>query len=102
MEYIGAIRKKNKTTGENRMKMTFEQAIESVKIEREHQDLKWGTLEEKNQSVAGYLVILEKELEEAKNGWMKNKPGKDSALAEIRQIAAVAMACIQQHGIEGN
>ena len=46
--------------------------------------------------------ILEKELEEAKNGWMKNKTGKDSALAEIRQIAAVALACIQQHGIEGN
>lgn len=84
------------------MKMTFEQAIESVKTERDYQDSKWGALDEKNQSVAGYLVILEKELEEAKNGWMKNKSGKDSALAEIRQIAAVAIACMQQYGTDGN
>ena len=84
------------------MKMTFNEAIESIKLERDYQDSKWGSLEEKQQSVAGYLVILEKELEEAKNGWMKNKPGKDSALAEIRQIAAVAIACMQQHGIIGN
>ena len=84
------------------MKMTFEQAVESVKTERDYQDAKWGTLEEKNQSVAGYLVILEKELEEAKNGWIKNTEGKHSALAEIRQIAAVAIACIQQHGVDGN
>lgn len=82
--------------------MTFEEAVESVRKEREFQDFKWGSLDEKQQSVAGYLVILEKELEEAKNGWMKNKPGAQSSLAEIRQIAAVAIACMQQHGIEGN
>lgn len=84
------------------MKMSFEEAINSVKEERDYQDAKWGTIAEHNQSIPGYLLIIRKELEEAENGWMKNTPGRDSALAEIRQIAAVAIACMQQYGIEGN
>lgn len=84
------------------MKMSFEEVITSVKQERDYQDNKWGTIAEHNQSIPGYLLILRKELEEAENGWMKNKSGRDSALAEIRQVAAVAIACLQQYGIEGN
>lgn len=73
-----------------------------IKAEREKQDLKYGSLESKNQSVAGYLLIIRKELEEAENGWKNNIQGKHSSLSEIKQIAAVAVACLQQHGIEGN
>lgn len=80
----------------------IEEVFEKIKAERSYQDAKWGSLEEKNQELAGYLVIIEKELEESKNGWMKNKDGRDSALAEIVQIAAVAVACLQQYGFEGN
>lgn len=81
---------------------SIEEVFEKIKAERAYQDAKWGSLEEKKQELVGYLVILEKELEEAKNGWMKNKDGRDSALAEIVQIAAVAVACLQQYGFEGN
>ena len=84
------------------MKMTFEEVVESLKQERERQDKKWGSLEEKQQSLAGYMMVIRKELGEAEEGWMKNKEGKHSSLAEIRQVAAVAIACLQQHGIEGN
>ena len=84
------------------MKMTFEQVMESLRQERDYQDSKWGSLDEKQQSVAGFMIVLEKELGEAKDGWMKNVEGRHSSLAEIRQVAAVAVACLQQYGIEGN
>jgi len=84
------------------IKMTFEEVIESIKKERDYQDKKWGSLDQREQSISGYMLVLKKELEEAENGWIKNVEGKHSALAEIRQIAAVAIACLQQHGVEGN
>ena len=83
-------------------KMTFEEVVASIKEERDTQDKKWGSLDERQQSIPGYMLILKKELEEAENGWCKNVQGKHSALAEMRQVAAVAIACLQQHGISGN
>lgn len=83
-------------------KMTFNEVIASIKEERDFQDKKWGLLDERKQSIPGYMLILRKELEEAENGWCKNVEGKHSSLAELRQVAAVAIACLQQHGIEGN
>ena len=84
------------------MKLTFDEVMNLVKEEREFQDSKWGSLEDKQQSIAGYLTVLQWELDEAKAGWMKNVPGKHSALSELVQVAAVAIACLQQYGNEGN
>ena len=78
------------------------EVFSAIAAERDYQDAKWGDLDEKNQSLAGFLLILRKELEEAEMGWMKNKGGRDSALGEIVQIAAVAVAALQQYGLEGN
>ncbi len=83
-------------------KLTFEQVVELIRNERMFQDEKWGTIEEKNQSLAGHLQVLESELDEAKHGWIKNVPGKHSALSEVVQIAAVCFACLEQYGAEGN
>jgi hypothetical protein len=80
---------------------SFEYVMALIRDEREYQDLKWGALSIKEQSVAGYLLILEFELIEAKRGWEKNLKGRDSALSEIKQIAAVAVACLQQHSDPG-
>lgn len=81
---------------------SFDDVIACIAAERERQDAKWGALEDKRQSVAGYLMIIEAELAEAKAGWMKNADGRHSALAEIAQVASVAVACLQQHGLTGN
>lgn len=80
----------------------LQEVFEKIREERNYQDNKWGTLAEKPQSIPGWLLILRKELEEAEAGWMKNVRGRDSALGEIVQIAAVAVAALQQHGFEGN
>lgn len=84
------------------MKLTMEEVFDLIKAERDSQDAKFGALDEKQQSVAGYLLIIRKELEEAEAGWMKNVPGKHSALTELVQVAATAIACLQQYGSEGN
>ena len=79
---------------------SFDEVAAIVKKERDRQDEKWGPF--KHQNVAGYLLILEAELNEAKHGWMKNIEGDHSSLSEIVQIAAVAFACLEQHGVSGN
>lgn len=84
------------------MSHSFEEVVEKIRQEREYQNSKWGTVEEHPQSIPGYLLVIRKELEEAENGWMKNVSGRDSAMAEILQIAAVAVAAMEQHGFEGN
>lgn len=83
-------------------KLTFEEVIKYIFLERLRQDEKWGKLEVKNQSLAGMLLVLEAELQEAKDGWMKNVQGKHSALSEVVQIAAVCVAILEQYGTEGN
>lgn len=76
------------------------QVFEAIAKERQYQEEKFG--ENKPQSLAGYLLILESELEEAKRGWIKNLPGKSAPLNEIVQIAAVAVACLERYGLTGN
>ncbi len=81
---------------------SIQEVMEKIQEEREYQDNKWGSLQERSQSLPGYLLILKKELEEAEAGWMKNVSGRDSAMSEILQIAAVAVAAMQEYGFEGN
>lgn len=84
------------------MTYTRQEVFDMLNKEREYQEAKWGTIEERPHSIPGYLLIMRKELEEAESGWMKNAPGRDSALQEILQVAAVAIAALEQHGFEGN
>ena len=82
--------------------LTLDEVFDKIREERVYQDKKWGPLDRKGQSLAGFLLILRKELEEAEDGWMKNVEGRNSALAEVVQVAAVAVAMLQQYGFEGN
>lgn len=54
--------------------------------------------------LGAWLVILESELDEAKkalvHGGSKSVKGRDTIRAEIVQIAAVAIAALEQHGVE--
>ena len=79
--------------------LTREQVYAQIDRERDYQDVKWGS--DKRQSLAGYLIILQKELNEAVDGWMKDSPGRNAPLNEITQVAAVAVACLEQYGCDG-
>lgn len=79
---------------------TKEQVFKAICEERERQDAKWGT--DRAQSLAGFLLVMESELDEAKRGWQKNLPGKSAPLNEIVQLAAVCFACLEAYGLTGN
>lgn len=65
--------------------------------EREYQERKWGTIEQHPLTVGEYLLILKGELDEATQAWRKSR-GDTDALDEIRQVAAVAVAALEEHG----
>lgn len=54
--------------------------------------------------LAAWLLIVEKELDEAKNaavhGGFQKATGRNSIRAELIQIAAVCVAALEQHGVE--
>lgn len=46
-------------------------------------------------SVSTWLLLLEAEMDEAKRAW--HKGGEAAALAQIVQVAALAVACLENH-----
>lgn len=54
--------------------------------------------------LAAWMLVIEKELEEAKDACIHggaNQPkGRNSIRAELVQIAAVCVAALEQHGLE--
>ena len=71
--------------------------FDAIGRERDYQDAKWGTPANYPHSVGEWLLILESELQEAKQAWCKGM-GDYDALLELMQVAAVAVACMEQHG----
>ena len=78
--------------------VTREEVFAEINKERAYQLDKWG---DKPQSLPGYLIILKKEIDEAIDGWMKNSTGRNAPLNEVVQVAAVAVACLEQYGCDG-
>jgi hypothetical protein len=75
---------------------------QAIDDELEHQRQKWG--ENKPQSLPGFFVVLQKELDEAVTAWVSNKwdRERDSPLAELVQVAAVAVAALEKYGTTGS
>jgi len=73
--------------------MERDEVYEFIDRERAFQDRKW----ESRHEVSGWLLILQRELDEAKEAWI-TRHGDVSALEEIVQVAAVAIACLEEHG----
>ena len=69
----------------------------AISEERDFQDHKWGTIEQHPHEVGAWLVIIDKLVEDAKHAFVSNR-GNYGALDELRKIAAVAVACMEQHG----
>lgn len=79
---------------------SFEDVVNAVYLELCKQDKKWGV--SKPQSLPGFLMIIERELEEAKEGWNKDLEGKSAPLNELVQVAASCFAALQRYGLTGN
>lgn len=70
----------------------FFEAVRAVLAEREYQT---AIHDEHPHDLAGWLLILRAELREAEEAWV----GSSDVLDEVRQVAAVAFACMEQHGV---
>jgi hypothetical protein len=68
---------------------------EAIDRERDYQDRKWGL---PNHDLPGWLLILESELNEAKQAWVKGH-GNEDCLRELLQVVAVGVAALEQHGV---
>lgn len=79
--------------------LTQQQVFDAIEAERRYQDQKWGA--DKPQSLAGFLLVAEKELAEAKEGWNKNLAGRNAPLNELVQVAAVCVAALERYGVDG-
>ena len=66
--------------------------------ERDYQDAKWGSLQERPKQVGSWLLIMQGELDEAIQAWQKSR-GDEKALEEILQVISVGVACLTQHGV---
>lgn len=76
------------------MKHLWMRTTQAIDNELAHQVAKYGSAIQRQMSLARYLEILKEELEEAKAA---DDPA--DALREVLQVAAVAVACVQYHGI---
>lgn len=74
--------------------------FEAIERERAYQDLKYpgpdgGPMPH---SVGEWILILLGEIQEAHAAWLKGD--LDAARQEILQVAAVGVACMEEHGVE--
>ncbi len=68
--------------------------------ERLFQDGKYGPLADGGSHTIGeWILLIEAELAEAKNALIKGGIGRDSVRSELVQVAALAVACLEQHGL---
>lgn len=65
--------------------------------ERNYQDQKWGTIDQRPKQVGSWLTLMRAILTKAEMEWAHSN-GDHFALEEIRKLAAVAIACMEQHG----
>lgn len=83
-------------TQERRMTMERSKVYQMIDGEREYQDAKWGTVEQNPHTVTDWLFIINHYWCKATDAHM----GKQERLREIRKIAALAVAALEQYGCE--
>lgn len=70
--------------------------FQKITRERDYQDVKWNA---NPHTVGEWLLIMQVELDEAKEAWVKNR-GDGKTLDEILQVVSVGVACLEQHSAE--
>lgn len=73
-------------------------AVNAVLQERNYQDKKWGSVQDRPREVGTYLTLMRALLNNAEQAFAKNA-GDEPALTELRKVVAVGLACFEQHGV---
>ena len=70
----------------------------AIDDERKYQNLEWGSIEDHPHEVGAWLTIMRSILTDAESAWSSLR-GDNGALDELRKLAAVGVACMEQHGV---
>ena len=73
------------------MSAAFDRAIREILAERTRQDVRWGTIEQNPHRIHQWLALIREEWDEA------FLSADQDALQEVVQIAALCVACLEQH-----
>jgi len=76
------------------MTAVMDRVFDQIFVEIDYQNQKWGEQHIRQQTVEGHLLVLQSEVKEAIDGWMKNSVGRNSVESEITQVAAVAVQAL--------
>lgn len=74
--------------------------LNAVTKERNYQDEKHGNIKDVPHTPAGWLLLIESELQEAKQAIIKGGSGRDSWRSELVQVMALCLATLEQHGLD--
>jgi hypothetical protein len=89
---------------DSRNPMSREAVFGAIDTEREYQVKRWGyrqpdgSMVEASKDVCDYLVYIKAYLDNAFQAASKN-PGNHAALAELRKVATLCVACFEQNGV---
>ena len=73
-------------------------AVSAVLSERAYQDRKWGAIQTRPKQVGSWLTLMRTCLHKAEIAWAES-PNDHKAILEIRKVAGVALACLEEHGV---
>lgn len=77
-----------------------EHVMDAIHVNWAQQDLTRGA--EPQQSLPGFLLLVEKEIMQAKRGWTHDLKAVNSPLAGLTRAVAVGLRCLIQYGVTGN
>lgn len=73
--------------------------MDAIARELDYQHVKWGNGKESNRhDLPGWLLIMDKELREALDGWISNE-GNILAREELLQVVCVGIQALLEHGV---
>lgn len=77
--------------------LSIEDVVAAIQVERKYQDDKWGRLDEQNgRDPIAWVNTLKEEVDEVEDADFRNNT--EEFVLELVQVAAVAVAALQQLG----
>jgi hypothetical protein len=80
-----------------REKLGQQDVVEMVLEERRYQDERWGSIHERAHEVGAWLTLMKHHVGKAAADWSESS-GDEKAVHGVRKVAAIAVACLEQHG----
>lgn len=79
--------------------MNRQEVYEAIDSERDYQDQKWGSPNQRPKQVGSWLTLIKVHVDRAMEKWASSD-GDAEALEQLRKVAAISVACLEQNGVQ--